>query len=127
MNEQWLKWIPIQTIPYRRIWTYFIRLKEWGKKVKIVFKYSVHAYRSTDESFRQKTIFELSNKYGEKFIAEWSLFKVRNSEYIQWLLEQSYEIIESESLIHFVFVALDSIFEVIAAYEPKIESEVVSS
>lgn len=35
--------------------------------------------------------------------------------------DQSYGIAESEPLIHFSFLAVDSIVDVIAAYEPKIK------
>ncbi|MEV2911262.1 hypothetical protein ABNF65_22305 [Paenibacillus larvae] len=91
------------------------------KKIEVTFKESVHAYRSTDESFRQSSINIIDEKYGTEFYAEWTFFKVNNSKYIQWLSEQSYGIAESETLIHFSFVARDSIVDVIAAYEPEIK------
>ena len=91
------------------------------KKVEVTFKDSVHAYRSTDESFRQSSINIIDEKYGTEFYAEWTFFEINNSKYIQWLSEQSYGIAESETLIHFSFVARDSIVDVIAAYEPEIK------
>jgi len=69
---------------------------------------------------KSSVINKIDERYGTEFYAEWTFFKVTNSEYIQWLSEQSYGIAESESLIHFSILAGDSIVDVIAAYEPKI-------
>lgn len=91
-----------------------------SKKVEILFEDSVHAYRSTDESFRQRTINKLDEHYGTEFYRNSTFFMVTNSEYIQWLSLQSYGIADSESVYHFSILAIDSVVDVIAAYEPKI-------
>ncbi len=91
-----------------------------SKKVEVLFEDSVHAYRSTEESFRQYTINNLDERYGTEFYRDCSFFKVTNSEYIHWLSSQSYGIAEAESLYHFSFLAVDSVLDVVAAYEPKI-------
>ncbi len=91
------------------------------QKLRIVFRESVHAYRSTNESYRQKKLYELKSKYGSEFYSEWSTFKVIESEYLKWLSEQSYKISEMESLIHFSIIAVDSIVDVLASYEPTLE------
>lgn len=89
-------------------------------KIEIIFDDSVHAYRSTDESYRQKAINYIDEKYGTKFYSEWTLFKLTNSEYLEWISNQSFGIADSEELIHFSIVAVDSIIDIIATYEPKI-------
>lgn len=89
-------------------------------KIEISFDNSVHAYRSTDEGYRQEMLNYIDEKYGTKFYSEWTLFKVTNSEYLEWISNQSFAIAESENLIHFAIVAVDSIIDIIAAYEPKI-------
>lgn len=91
-----------------------------SKKVEVLFEDSVHAYRSTDESFRQSTINDIDERYGTEFYQNYTFFKVTNSEYIFWISHQSYGIAEAESLYHFSFLAVDSVLDVIAAYEPKI-------
>ncbi|WP_068786946.1 hypothetical protein [Paenibacillus phocaensis] len=90
------------------------------KKVEILFEDSVHAYRSTDESFRQSTINKLDEQYGTEFYKDRTFFKVTNSEYIQWLSLQSFGIADSEQVHHFSILAVDSIVDIIAAYEPKV-------
>ncbi len=132
MSEQWVKWKPVNDLSPK----YYIESMADGfdgfiivlsdasdekKKVKVIFEDSVHAYRSTDESFRQNTINVLNEIYGLQFYSKWTLFKVVDSEYMQWLSEQSYSIVDSQPLIHFSFLAVDSIVDVIAAYEPKVE------
>ena len=89
-------------------------------KIEIIFDDSVHAYRSTDESYRQKAINYIDEKYGTKFYSEWTLFTLTNSEYLEWISNQSFGIADSEEVIHFSIVAVDSIIDIIAAYEPKI-------
>jgi hypothetical protein len=131
VEENWERWEPISDLSSK----YYIEsisdsikgfsvllsdANDENKKVEVLFEDSVHAYRSTDESFRQITINSIDERYGTKFYAECTFFKVTNSEYIQWLSGQSYGIADSESLLHFSFLAVDSIVDVIAAYEPKI-------
>ncbi|WP_283610438.1 hypothetical protein [Faecalispora anaeroviscerum] len=92
-----------------------------SEKVQVVFPESVHAYRSTNESYRQKIITDLDCKYGSEFYSKWTIFKVDQSEYLKWLSDQSYEISDSESLHHFSIIAVDSVVDIIAAYEPEIK------
>jgi hypothetical protein len=64
----------------------------------------------------------IDEKYGTEFYSQWTLFKVTNSEYLEWISNQSFDIAESENLTHFAIVVVDSIIDIIAAYEPKIEN-----
>jgi len=61
---------------------------------------------------------ELSQEADTSF-GKWSFFKVSNSSYIEWLLEQSYGIPAYE-FIHFCFVTENSFLEVVTTYEPAI-------
>lgn len=131
MAEQWVKWKPVEGLSNK----YYVESISDGfdgfemvlsdsddeeKKIKVIFEDSVHAYRSTDESYRQSTINAIDKEYGTHFYSEWTFFKVADSEYTQWISAQSYSIADSEPLIHFSFIAVDSIVDVIAAYEPKV-------
>ncbi len=100
MIEQWFKWKPVKNLSSKYyiesitdgIEGFIIVLSDASdekKKVKVVFEDSVHAYRSTDESFRQNTIDALDEIYGTLFYSEWTLFKIVDSEYMQWLSGQS--------------------------------------
>ena len=48
-------------------------------------------------------------------------FKVKNSEYLRWLHEQSYEIYQDvKEFTHFVLMAEDVIIDIIDSWEPKL-------
>lgn len=136
MLEKWVKWMPVEGLSPK----YYIESLSSGicngliitmsaasaanaaeKKVKVIFEESVHAYRCTDESFRQSTLYDINKVYGTPFYSEWTFFKVVNSGYLQWLSTQSFNIVDTEPLTHFSFLATDVVIDVIAAYEPKIE------
>lgn len=91
-----------------------------SKKLVVLFEDSVHSYRSSDESYRLNTINNLDERYGTEFYRDNTFFKVTNSEYIKWISLESYGIVESALIFHFSFIAVDSIVDVIAAYEPKL-------
>jgi|SRR5579872_6600025 len=131
MLEQWTHWKPIDGIAQiynlesitDGIPGLFIRLYEEKTKKRgllISFEYSAEAYRITDESFRRETLFALGQQYGIPFFSEWALFKVTNSEYVQWLSRESSGITDSWNFIHFVFLTQDSMLEVVTTYEPKV-------
>jgi hypothetical protein len=132
MTEQWTQWNPIPGLAKK----YYIESvsgsiegfkivlhKEGNKKEKslVFFENSVDAYRSTDESFRLKIVYELAKKYGDDFYAEWTFFKVNNSSYTQWILEQASGTADDTNFIHFAFIDPDSILDVICQEDPKIQ------
>jgi hypothetical protein len=132
MDEMWERWEPtteisnkyyvdsiIDNIQGLRIILSDAEIED--SKIEIVFDNSVHAYRSTDESYRQKILNYIDEKYGTEFYSEWSLFKVVNSEYLEWIYNQSFGIAELEELYHFSIIAVDSIIDILAAYEPIIK------
>lgn len=132
MKEQWAKWEPIKGLSSK----YYIdsisdNIKEFRvilsdtqdekKKVHVVFENSVDAYRSTDESFRLDMLYSIDKQYGTKFYAEWTFFKVTNSQYLTWISEQSFGITNNLHFIHFSFLAVDSVLDILTTYEPKVE------
>jgi hypothetical protein len=132
MTEQWIKWEPIKDLQgsyylesiadgKEEFIIYLMNKENKYKKIKVSFGDSVDSYRSTYESFRQKDIHDIQEKYGVDFCVEWTFFKVENSAYLQWLSEQSYSITQSLPLHHFVFITLNFFVDVIATCEPKIE------
>jgi hypothetical protein len=81
VSEQWVKWEPVQDMSSSyyidsvsdSIKGFVVTLsdaEDETKKLRVTFEHSVHAYRSTDESLRQKTIFDLNSHYDERFCSE---------------------------------------------------------
>jgi hypothetical protein len=132
MNEIWTQWKPIDGLSYGyyidaindtfdgfSIW--LAEEQERSKGVLVSFQNSVYAYRSTSEGFRQRTISMLNDNYEDNFYAQWSFFKVENSKYLQWLSQESFTLTDFLSVNHFVFIAQDSILDIAATYEPRVE------
>jgi hypothetical protein len=126
--EQWEKWCPVIGIP-KRIYKESLFDNESGliitfkaednqKKLIVNFDGIVVSYRNTDEGALIKTLDYLDKNYGQLFYSEWSLFKVQNSTYIQWLKEESLGIYESQEIYHYVFYTPDEAIEVLATYTP---------
>lgn len=130
--EKWIKWEPITNLSD----TYYIdsiidncdgfkiilsESKNEHNKLTVTFESSVDFYSKTDETFVGSIINELNQSYGTKFYSEWTFFKRIDSDYIKQLSKQSSGIADSRGLIHFSFIAADSLLDVIASYEPKVE------
>lgn len=131
MQEQWIRWEPIEkskgkfridnvSNAFNGLSIMLTDLDNMQRKIQFLFKNSVNSYRDTNESFRQKTILDLRDKYGADFYAQWTFFKVNNSAYMEWIIEQSVGFGELLSFIHFSFIAEDSIVDVVSTYEPEI-------
>ena len=129
--EQWIKWEPITGLSpkyyiesisdNRNGFTILLSEADYKNTVKVTFETLVLSYRNTNESFRLSTIDFIYDNYGAAFCGQWTFFKVVNSAYVLWLSEQSYTIAESVPPIHFSFLAVDSIIDVVATCEPKVE------
>ncbi len=128
MLEDWIKWEPAQELSEKyflysiieSINGFEIILSDYyddNKKIKILFGNSVHAYRNTNESYRLQTF----NFLSEKKIDNWTFFKVINSSYIQWMLEESCDIYKNINFVHFSFFTIESVVDVIGFEDPKIE------
>jgi hypothetical protein len=135
MQEKWIKWEPIKGLQLK----YYIDsivdnldgfemilsdCNDRNKRVMVTFENSVEAYRSTDETCRTNTICDLRDMYGLDFYCEWTFFKVENSRYLRWVIEESCGIREAHYLTHFSFIAGESIVDIIAPYEPKVQFKI---
>jgi hypothetical protein len=132
MNEQWVKWEPIKGLSAN----YYVdsisdnmkgfkivlsEAKNENKKIHIIFKDAVYAYRSTEEGFRLDMLYYLKAQYGAKFYSEWSFFKITDSAYLKWLSEQSYGITDRLNFTHFCIFTMNFVLDIIAAYEPIVK------
>ncbi|MBI9048823.1 MAG: hypothetical protein JEZ00_05375 [Anaerolineaceae bacterium] len=129
MDEQWSKWEPIQGLAphyyidsisdsYDAFLIGLTNAENENKKIEIKFRNSVEAYRSTYETYRHYLLEILDKTYGMEFFTKWSFFKVKNSDYIKWLSEQSCGIWDSKTITHFSIMGGESIVDVIANYDP---------
>lgn len=129
MSEKWIRWEPIEGLLANYDIDAILDLEEGlkiilkcdQKQVNVFFKNGAASYIKTDETLRCYLIGSLSKQYGRDFYASWTFFKVENSEYLQWLEEQSCTISQGYDLQHFVFMTDDSILDVATSGEPIVE------
>ncbi len=89
--------------------------------IEIYFNESIDAFRYTNESFCFKIFGDLSKKYGTDFYKNWSFFKVQNSEYLQWLSNNSHGWSDDFSFTHFCILGGDEMIDIVTNYEPEIK------
>lgn len=124
--EKWTRWEPTSRLSGKYyletvVWLekgLIIKLSQGDQKIELLFDGYIDAFRSTNESFYFKTFSDLSKQYGDEFYADWSFFKIANSEYLKWLSEKSCTWSDQFPFIHFCILGGDQIVEILVQYEP---------
>lgn len=129
--EYWEKWIPIRGLPSTLYNDSLIdnsdgitlEFSDENEQNKIIVKFDgcVLSYRNTDEGSLGKIFKFLDKQYGTDFYANWTFFKVKNSEYINWFHEVSLGMYKSEPIEHYVFLTPDDVIEILSTDSPIIE------
>jgi hypothetical protein len=127
--EEWTRWEPVKDISERYYidffgmvgdeWDFVIKLSnsDKTKQIEIRFEGVVTSYRYTNESYCFGIFGDLSKKHGDDFYSNWSFFKINKSNYVKWIIDESYD----SGFIHFCIVGGDEMLDVIATYEPEIK------
>lgn len=88
--------------------------RESDEIVELLFENNL-AYRNLDESQRLKTLNENSI-----LTKKWSFFKTKDSSFLDWFNNESYNIYKTEKLTHYIIVTPNDIVDIITDEEPKI-------
>lgn len=93
----------------------FLKEENSNDRIVIIFK-NYLGYRNFNESERLKTLsqFPVLTQYSGLFIAEKSLF-------IDWLVRESFGILDKKNLIHFILSTPEDIIEIISQKPPDIK------
>ena len=120
-SEIWHRWIPdrslskkyyIDEILYKND-DLIVRLSDdCGRHVVVLWDCLVESYTYTEEVNRTKS-------YNQE-TSQWTFFEICNSKYIQWLTEESVNILSTRDLHHICIVGDNSVIDVIASEYPKI-------
>jgi len=130
MKEIWERWEPVHSFPKRIYLQSLIDNKngltllfetEDDKTIAFNFESGVLSYRNTDEGDLYQTLRDLDKEYGGEFYSNWSLFKVKNSSYLNWFKKEGcgkwdYQ----DDVKHYVFMTSDDVVEVLSNYLPLI-------
>lgn len=131
MTETWMHWDPIPGLAKKydidAILDTFddltIILSEYNSenKVRIVIDGTSRAYRQSDETYRCNLISQLDKKYGGDFYGNRTFFRVTDSEYLQWLSEQSSIISDHYGVQHYSILGINWVLDIAIPFEPKVE------
>lgn len=130
MNE-WEKWIPLESMPARlykesllddgdslRI---ILRGETEGQKYSFLFDGLVLSYRNSDEGSQMRMLEHLHQHYSHLEYGNWTLFKMKNSSYLEWFAQESLERYEVMGEVeHYVFLTSNDVIEVLSADPPTI-------
>ena len=130
-KEKWIRWKPklnltsFYFVCRRRFFGNSLEIflsdpYEKEKDLKFLFDNSVLFYGVTEERCRLSTIGYLGQTYNGSLLAEWSFFKVFNSEALSYILSLSETEVDGKELTHFSIVDDDLILDVIASKEPEV-------
>jgi hypothetical protein len=120
MTEQWVEWEPIVGLVRNYNIDKVLNTAEGlsillskaddnnDVKIRVTFTDTIEAYRSTYETFRIK----ISSLY-----IGWTFFRIENSEYVKWLLEQSHGIDNDFKFMHFAIATDDTVLDIVAKHE----------
>jgi hypothetical protein len=130
--EIWKKWIPIAGLPphflidniLSNTEALFVTLKNPHDKKNITmsFEGSLYSNRITKKDDFFKKINDLKKKNGPSFYNDWSMFRIENSSYLQWLKKESYGVYERDDeyrMNHFIILGSNLVFELLIPGEPK--------
>lgn len=130
--EKWERWIPEIELPaliyleksFFSEEGFICFFKDETEIKSIIFSFEKEgllSYRETDEGSFLKTFDYLYANYEPEYFQGWTLFKVKESSYLQWFKEQSLSEYEKEEVEHYVFYTYDIIIEVLSLTGPKIK------
>lgn len=136
MVENWIRWFPLDNIPEKMHIESLVddvngtlllfKNDDDSIAIRVNFEESILSMRSTDEGRRLRTLHYLTENYGTDFYTKWTFFKVKNSDYVRWFNEETYNMYESYDIEHYVFLSPDDIVEVLSTYEPDVVMKITN-
>ncbi|MDX8366031.1 hypothetical protein [Cytobacillus sp. IB215665] len=126
----WERWVPVEGLPSKIYNSSLIDNKEGltltfidehdETEITMKFDVGVLSYSNTEEGSLIKMLSSLYNNYDERFYSEWSLFKLGDSEYLSWFLEENAGLYDTIKISHYVFLTPNDVIEVLSKYPPTI-------
>lgn len=100
---------------------YRMRRKPRQYQKQTIFGGFVYALLCSDESGLQKRNHQWLEKFAEVSLIDVAFFKLSNSEFIDFIKDQTFGFYQDLDIKHFVAWTEDDTVEIIAPYEPEIE------
>lgn len=129
MSEKWSVW-PIVTLPEDVYELMDLQMDGGGLKlifeskvlrVKVFYEEGLLIFRCSDEGMRWKTIDNVLAERGRTFFKGKLFFKVENSDFKEWFMQETFFTRDGEKIEHHAFVTIDDMVDVLAVHDPIIE------
>jgi len=133
MQEGWVRWEPIKGLSNKYdVKSLLISAdglmitlsadSNESHTVKVAFVSSSGAYRQTNDQSKITLLSnELSQRYGEAFLSNWTFFKIENSAYLAWLEQESCTWSTYYEFNHFCLLGKNSFIDIAARLEPDVK------
>ncbi len=95
-------------------------------KVSINYGYQYIMYRGSDEGDRLRSINHYLEEKKEGYFKGKLMFMVTNSDFIEWVKNETYGMYENNEMHHYMFVTSEDIIEVVARGFPTITVDLYS-
>lgn len=130
-QEQWIIWKPIENLP-NKCWLNMVNEtpsqqliillsdKKETCTVSLEFNNNVTMYKVSEETCTINLLYDVIGKYGDDFMHGSTFFKILNSSYVEWLVQQSNGLLNAENLNHYCIFGIDSVIDIITSQEPKV-------
>lgn len=90
------------------------------KRIDVIYREEILAFRSCDESDRWKTIDEVLAMNGRDFFRNNLFFIVKYSEFKRWFCQECMGVREEKEFEHHAFVTANDVIDVLALHMPEI-------
>lgn len=120
------KWEPVDKIPVELFLdsiidnheglTIALRGEDSDDVILMQFGLFVLSYQSTTETCILKALDDCA-----MLKSPWPIFVTEDSGYIEWLVTQSYKIIEHEPKLHYIIKHADGLIDIISSQEPSVK------
>jgi hypothetical protein len=132
MKEVWEKWIPIDNLLDKyyidcvedsRKNGFMIRLSSEDEKSNLTMCWDgvVESYRCSEESVLSD-LYSNTELNSNTELTTWTFFKIKNSEYLDWIHKKSMGIYDTVPLQHFGIIGANSVIDVISQIVPIVKN-----
>lgn len=107
--------------------TLTILLESDTAAVKVIFEGAVLSFRTSVEALRVNMLSDVQKRTGDRyFLAQWPLYVVENSNYLEWARGEDGGIYRDLEIVHYAILATQDFVEVLSTTEPTITWEPLS-
>ena len=90
-------------------------------KIEVMFAGFVPSYTYSLEGMRLASYFPVQEKHNDKYyFQKWFLYKIENSSFVKWGVEESGGCYSEAELKHYCIVTEQSLMDILATSEPQI-------